>query len=740
MSPAAYDALRARSRSFEQLAAYQTSYANVAFGADASDPIPGVDASPDLFAVLRIRPHRGRLFSADEAIAGSNVLLISHELWTTRLGGGENVIGSAARVNGVLHTIIGVLPPRFNFPERNHYWKPLVSHSNSPGSLERSLSVAARLRDGSEFASARAEVATIGAAFAREHPATQERWSFTLRPDVIERRSIPGPVQWMMLTAGVFLMLIACANVTTVLLARAATRRSEMAVRAALGASRGRLVRQHLAETLLIALAGGMVGVFLATWMLDLAWALLPTQRFPSWIDLGVDWRVLAFTSAAAFVALLAVGIGPALAATRVQLSDALKLGAPGDTGSRRELRTSRVLVVAEVAAAFVLFAGSALMLDSFRRLQHVDFGLQADRVLVARPWLSAAAYPTDTRRRSYYDLAMERVRRVPGIGTVAVRGDLDSLRGAAWASDSFRLRVALVPLSGSGERSPTIDRDMIRHVVTPEYFDAVKLPVLRGRVFTPRDDSGSTRVAVVSTLVADHLWPNADAIGRQFRFAASAEWIMVVGVVGNARVIVGGNRGPRTRVLPAVYFPASQATSRNDILVMESRDPIAVSAAVTQSLRAVDPDQSVGRVTRLLDDLESPREGSLWFGLTFAAIASGALVLSSIGLYGVIAYSVTRRTREIGVRMALGADARALRLAVVGQSLRLTLAGLAIGVAGASGLVRVTGTFLGGETGSLAVASTVVAILFVLCAIVASAVPARRATRVDPLVALRAQ
>ena len=741
VSPAVFDAVRNGARSLSGVEAYETANGNVVLGpGQSADQLSGVNVTPGIFAVLGVPPFRGRLFTPDETTAGSNVLVISHELWASRLGANERVIGSTARVDGVPHTIVGVMPPGFNFPERDHYWRPLVMRSNSPERLERSLSVVARLRDGVDLASARAEIATIGAALARAYPTTQSGWSLVVRPDAIERRPVPAPIQWMILVAGTFLMLIACANVTTVLLARAAARRPEMAVRAALGGSRQRLIRQQLTETLILALAGGFTGLLLATWMLDLAWASVPTQNIPSWIDLGVDWRVLAFTSAASFVALLAVGIGPALTATRVRLSDPLKLGSSGDTASRRELRASRVLVVVEVAAAFVLFAGSALMLDSFRSMQHVDFGIEADRVLIARPSLSPNAYSTEARRRSYFDLAMHRVQQVPGVTSVATRGMLDSLRGAAWSTDSLLARATIVPLGGRQQEQSLRTYDVDRSVVTPEYFTAVKLPLVRGRLFTAQDDSGSARVAVISARLAERLWPNVAATGRQFRFAASAEWVTVVGVVGDVRRISGGNRGTRTVIQPTVYFPAAQATSRYDALVVQAADPIGVASTVGQALRAVDPDQSIGRLRRLSDEMESPNLGTLWLGAVFAAIAMGALILASIGLYGVIAYSVTRRTREIGVRMALGADARSLHRTVVAQALRLTAIGLGIGAIGAWALVRVTGTFLGGEGGSLVAASAVVALVFVVCGAAASAVPARRATRVDPLVALRAQ
>ena len=742
MSPAAFEAVHERNRSFDAVAAYQVRSANIALGAaTGADRITGVHVTADLFRVLRVRPFRGRVFTADEATEDAKVIVISYELWTTRLGTSDSVIGSTARIDGMAHTIVGVMGPGFNFPMREHYWRPLVWRAGSPEWLERSVAVAGRLRDGVTLEGARADVATIGASLARAHPATQEGWSLALRSEIIERRAIPGPLQWMVMGAGAFLMLIACANVTTVLLARAAGRRAEMAVRAALGASRARLVRQHITETMLLAVAGGVAGVVFATWMLDIAWAAVPTQNMPSWLDFGIDWRVLAFTTGISIVALLAVGVGPALTATRVQLSDSLKLGAAGETGSRRELRASRVLVIVEVAAAFVLFAGSALMLESFRSLQRIDFGLQAERVLVARPWLSASSYPTAERRATYFEAALDRVRRVPGIGPAAVRGDLDSLRGAAWTTDSFLPRAILVPLGGSQpDPSPRANAGVGRYVVTPEYFDAVKLPIVRGRVFTTRDDSGSTRVAVVGALVADRLWPNADAIGRQFRLAASGEWVTVVGVVGNVRLMIGGARGTRTRLQPAVYFPASQATSRNEQLVMHAADPTAVATVVARALLTVDPDQSLGRVSRLSDEMGSPRQQTLWIGVVFSVIAAGALVLASIGLCGVIAYSVARRTREIGVRMALGADARRLRWAVVRQGLRLTAIGLAIGVPVAWALARVTGAFLEGGSASLPGVYGLVAGVFLVFGAAASAVPARRATRVDPLVALRAQ
>jgi putative ABC transport system permease protein len=745
MAPAAFMAVRDQNRSFSTVAAYEPRSLNVVV-ANSTVPLSGADVTANLFSTLRVVPARGRLFSADEANADARVLLISHEFWATRLGANETIVGTTARVDGTPYTIIGVLPAGFNFPNRQHFWRPLVLRPEGTDWMERSVEVVARLRDGVAFAAARSEVATIGAVFAREHPSTREGWSMQLRSEMLERRAIPGPLPWMVLAAGLFMLLIACANVATMLLARAAARRAEMAVRAALGANRWRLVSQHLTETLLLALAGGVAGVLIAMWTLDVAQAILPLGNMPSWLDFSIDWRVLLFTLGVALLALIAVGVGPALVATRVRLSDPLKIGSFGETASRKELRASRVLVVVEVAAAFILFAGSALMVRSAGALRNFDFGIDAAHVLSARPWLSTSQYATAARRDAYFAEAVNRVGHLPGIRAVAVAGEgVDSIRGAAWMPDSsgtMRERYSITPRGGEQTAWTYPDAASVRwRVVSGTYFAAVGLSPRRGHTFNAQDREGAARVAVVSERVAERLWPNVDPVGRQFRLGGSGEWITVVGVVPNVHVIAGGGLGVSGRFESTIYLPSTQATTHyGAVLVRTVGDPVAAIDGIRRVMAEIDRDQSISRIERLSDSLGSAASTTRWLGMMFAAIAIGALVLASIGLYGVIAYSVARRTREIGVRMALGADARTLRRTVMAQALRLTTLGLLIGMGGAWGLVGLMRSFLYGVTAYDPSTYLAAALLFLVVSALASLVPARRATQVDPLIALRAQ
>jgi putative ABC transport system permease protein len=740
MSASAFAAVRERSRSFAALAAYTSLSLSVVADGDA-ESLSGADVTPSLFPLLRVSPVRGRVFTADDADAP--VLLISHEFWTTRFGQSEAAIGSTMRVDGSPYSIIGVMPPGFNFPTRQHFWRALTLRPGEDDALEPTLGVAARLGEGVAIETARAEVASIGVSFARDHPGVREGWSMLVRSELLERRAIPGPLPWMAVTAGLFTLLIACANVATVLLARAASRRSDMAIRAALGASRRRLVAQQLTETLLLALAGGVAGLFVAMWTLDIAYGLLPTQSMPSWLDFSIDWHVLSFTLAVSVLTLLAVGLGPALVATRVNLSDPLTRSVAGDTGSRQELRMSRLLVVVEVATAFVLFAGSALMLRSARSAAAFDVGIDAEQVLSVRPLLSRARYATAIRRDEYVAAAVERLQRLPGAHAVATRGDLDSLRGAAWTSDSagaWRDRASIATPGTEAALTFQEGASIRRYVVSSSYFDVVGLRTKRGRVFGPFDSERTLRVAIVSEQVANRLWPNVDPVGRQLRFGGSTELITVVGVVPNVRLIVGGPRGMSGRPESAIYLPATQASTSYATILMRAADPLATVGDVRRALRTIDPDQSIGRIERLSDNLRSAATATQWIAIAFAAMATGALLLAATGLYGVIAYFVVRRTREIGVRMALGADARTLRRSVVWQALSLTGAGVGIGIVGTLALVRLMGSFLYGVSSYDPVTYGLVAILFTALGIGASLVPAHRATRVDPLIALRAQ
>jgi predicted permease len=610
--------------------------------------------------------------------------------------------------------------------------------------LEQSFGVAARFRDGVATETARAEVTSIGVAFAREHPGVRDGWGIQVRSELLERQAIPGPLPWMALAAGLFTLLIACANVATVLLARAAARRGDVAIRAALGASRLRLVAQHLIETLLLALGGGAAGVLVASWTLDIAYGLLPTQHMPSWLDFSVDWRVLAFTLGVSLVALLAVGVSPAMMATRVKLSEALTRGAGGDTGSRQELRMSRVLVVVQVAAAFVLFAGSALMMQSARQAVAFDFGIDADHVLSVHPLLSRTRYSTTARRDDYFAAAAERLERLPMARSVATRGDnLDSLRGAAWTSDTAGAWRQRAEVTALGTETTVVYPEALsirRYIVSPSYFQTVGLRAKRGRTFGTLDGDRSLRVAVVSERVANRLWPNSDPIGRQLRFGGSTAQITVVGIVPDVRLMNDGPRGVSNRSESAIYLPSTQAVSSYTTLLLRTPDdPIASVSGVRRVLRGLDADQSIGRIERLSDSLRSGATTLRWIAIVFAAIATGALLLASIGLYGVVAYFVVRRTREIGVRMALGADARILRWAVIAQALRLTGMGVAVGVVMTWALVRLMGSFLYGVAAYDPATYVLVIILFAALGTLASLIPAHRATRVDPLIALRA-
>ena len=517
-----------------------------------------------------------------------------------------------------------------------------------------------------------------------------------------------------------------------------------MAVRAALGASRTRLIVQQMTETLWLALAGGVLGVLISRWALALARASLPTDNLPPWLNYAVDWRVLAFTLGVSIVTLLSVGVAPALTATHVDLSSPLKVGAAGDTASGPELRASRAMVIFEVALAFAMVAGSAFILQSFRRLQRLDYGIPAERTLTATILLSESQYADIARRDTYFSDAIERVSRLSGVKNVAIRGSPVRLRRDSLADstsppdDKWKIYVRGREGQANGQ---SLGLAVRQYAVTDDYFRTVGTRILRGRGFTSQDRDDSAPVAVLSERLAHHLWPTGDPIGAQIRLGTASSWVTVIGVVTNVQVPVGRAGGVGGAFEPAIYLSSRQNVIwRPSLLVRSGADPLLLAGSVEAELRLVDPDQPVTRFLRLSDELGQSARSLRWLGLAFATIAAGALALAAIGIYGVISYAVQRRLREIGVRLALGAHPSSLKWEVTKHALRLVMVGIAIGVFGAWALRRLMGSFLYGVSSYDFGTCLLVSAIFVGLGAIASYAPARRATRVDPLSVMRAQ
>jgi putative ABC transport system permease protein len=731
VAPANFLDWQKRSRSFATMAAVWEARLNFS---GTGDPIE-VQAqlvTAGFFPTLGVQPLIGRWFTEEEDRPGGNlVAVLSYQLWQERFGGSEAVLGQQVTISGRQFTIIGVMPPGFHFlNDQVQVWKPLSldpaeDYRQSGG---RFLRCVARLAPGVTLQQAQSELNGIAKQLEQQYPLYNSGWGASL---VTIGEQIVGnirPILLVLLAAVALVLLIACANVANLLLARAASRHREFALRAALGAGRLRLVRQLLTESVLLALAGGVLGVGLAYWGVALLIAFGP-DNIPRLDEISIDPRVLIFTFAISLITGIAFGLMPAIQASRADVNDALKEGARGSTGARSALRS--VFVVAEISLALVLLVGAGLMIRSFMQLHQVKTGFEADRVLTVRVQLPAAKYREDQQRVAFFKQAQERIAAVPGVKSLGAINFLP-LTGLA-SSTSFNI-------AGQAEAPPGQAPGTEVRVISGGYFPAMGIPLIKGRSFDEHDGA-SSRVVVINETFARRFFAGEDPIGKHI----IVEWSPkddpngkpvdeIIGVVGDIRE-TALERDPN----PAIYWPLARETYPFMTLVVRSAmDPMQLATTLQKEIRAIDPDQPVADI-RTLDavvakSIARPRFDTLLLGI-FAAVA---LVLASVGLYGVMSFSATQRTHEIGIRMALGATKADILRLVVGNGMLLMLLGIAIGVVAAWGLTRVMQSFLFGISSTDLITFIAVSGLLGAVALLATYVPARRATRVDPTIALR--
>ena len=729
VSPPNFLDWKGQNQTFERVAAYNEATLTLA-GAAEPERLDAAMVGPELFDVLGVRPMLGRGFLAEEALPGrARAVVLGHGLWQRRFGSDPGMVGRTLTVDSAPHVVVGVMPPGFTFPGDVDLWVPLVLTERDTGPNQRGahyLSAVGRLRADVSIDRARADLNRIEQAIAAEFPAKVAGYSVSVEPLL---DSIVGDVRrplWMLLGAVVFVLLIACANVSNLLLARATTRRSEIAVRTALGAGRWRIVRQLLAESVLLALTAGLVGAGPAAWAVRALGTMLPSD-LPRAAAIGVDGRVLFFSVAVSLVTGVVFGLAPALYASTPDLAaflkDARRDGSA--SGGRRGVRS--LLVAVEVALALVLLAGAGLAIRSFDRLSSVDPGFNGAGVLSANVALPEARYPDGPSVIRFYRQFIERVSAQPGV-TVA---------GA----------VMMPPLSPNGfggsfsiiGRTPEeASESMQVRPATPGYFEALRIPLRRGRLIAAADKEGSPRVALISEDAARKFWPGEDAIGRRIRihvgiYATDTER-EIVGVVGNVKT---GSLAADAR--PVVYVPHAQYPS--DVMTLFVRgtgEAMTLLPAVKAPLGQLDHEvalTNVRPVAALVSaSVAAPRFRMVLLG-SFAAIA---LVLAAVGLYGVMAFSVSQRQTEIGLRIALGADAREVLRLVLIQGLIPVAVGIACGLAGALGLTRLMSGLLYEVKPFDPLTFGAVAGLLAAVAVIACYLPARRATAVDPMIAMR--
>ena len=720
---------REQNRTFEGMAAMQ-GWGAALTGSGEPVRALGWAVSHDFFRVLGVPLARGRAFTAAEDVPdGERVVIISHGFWHRQFGGSADIVGRSIMLNDTPWTVIGVLPDGFRSPlgDAAIYRALRLDRTTPCGRGCWTLRVVGRLRPGVTLAQAHADVAGIAARAARDFPQTNDRVGAWLVPLREQLSGEVRPALVALLGAVVLVLLIACVNVANLLLARGASRAREVGIRTALGAARRRLVRQLLTESALLALAGGAAGLLVGLWGVDLLRPGIP-EEIRDFYRIGVDARVVAFTVALTLLASLVFGLGPALAASRTDLASAFKEGGRGTSEGAAGRRVRSALVVAEVALALVLLAGAGLLMRSFVAMQRVDAGFDPENLLIAQFALPGSRYaPGSPARLQFYSDLLERVRRQPAVRSAAL-GTVTPMIGGD-NDISFRVEGRPVPAN-------QLPSAWMR-LVSPDYVRTLGMRVVAGRGLTPDDRAGAPSVALVNETMARRHWPGESPLGKRvFTGIASdtAEAITVVGVVNDIHHDAL-DAPPKVEI----YLPYLQWTPGSmTLLVKTTGDPLALAPAVRREVAQIDPRLPVGQI----ETQESIMRGTValpqLYAMLFGVFAAAALALAAIGIYGVIAYSVEQRTREIGVRMALGArPADVLRL-VVRQGMTPALVGVAVGLVGALGAARLMRSLLFGVSPTDPLTLAAVTLFLGAVALLASYLPARRATRVTPTEALR--
>ncbi|HEV3469586.1 MAG TPA: ABC transporter permease [Pyrinomonadaceae bacterium] len=719
---------RQQSRAFEQMAASRGAAFNLTHG-EETEQVVGARVSANLYSLLRVKPALGRDFLEEEGRPGAPpVALVSHGLWQRRFGSDPQLVGKGLRVDGRNLTVVGVLPAGLSYPTPDtDLVVPLIASEREMLRANHFVRVLGRLRPGVALAEADAELNAVAARLEQQYPDTNTGWRAQLIP---LHEQVVGDVRtalFVLLGAVGCVLLIACSNVASLMLARAADRRTEMSVRAALGASRARLVRQLLAESVVLSLAGGVLGLLLALWGVP-SLIGLSDGSVPRAGEVGVSYRVLGFTLLLSLATGVFFGIAPALRGSSRKMTNALQEGRRGSTGGVLHKRVLNVLVVSEVAVALMLLVGAGLMIRSFSLLRQLSPGYDPEGILTAGIGLSPVKYPELKQQAAFYQGLLERLEATPGLASAAVVSKVPVL---GFATSGFTIQGS--PVAAGHE--PNADY----RVISPRYFETMGIPFVSGRDFTTRDGADAPDAVIINRVMAERFWPGESPLGRRIQLAAErTRWREVVGVVGNEK-LSALDQEPG----PAVYVPLAQNSFPNAIrsvtLVVRSGDATAgAAAAIRSALRAADPEQALFNVRPLEEviavSLARRRFNSLLM-IVFAALAG---VLAAVGVYGVMAFSVAQRGHEIGVRLALGARPLDVQKMVLGQGLKLTLAGVVAGVAAALALTRVLSTLLYGVSATDPATFLVAALLLTGVAVLASYVPARRATTVDPSTALR--
>jgi putative ABC transport system permease protein len=704
-------------------------------GAGEPQIVIGYQFSADYFRLLGAAPELGRTFLDEEdRPGGADVVVLGDAIWRRTFGADPNIVGKSITLTGKPFTVVGVMPPDFRYPSRVELWTPLALKPSFLADYDQTaLRVLARLKPGVTLNQAQTQMDSIQHRISQSHPKTDSGNSVNLVP---LREQIAGDVKMpllVLLGAVGFVLLITCANIANLMLARAAGRRKEIAIRTALGASRARLIRQFLVESLLLSLAGGALGFVFANGAAGFLPAIFPNnianRSIPQVASIPMDARVFSFTLLAALLTGVLFGLAPVLSFRATTSAEGLKETSSSTTASSGERRVRSVLVVSEFALALVLLVGAGLLITSFRNLLRGNLGFDADRVLSAQLFLSSVKYaPAQPEKRlAFVNDALNRIRELPGVESVGAAGFMP-LSGF-WSEADFTVQGQPEPTPG---QQPSAKSDL----VTPDYFRAMGISLLKGRVFTDQDRKGSAQVVIVNETLAHKEFGNQNPVGRQLNFGDPNKpdlW-EVVGVVSDIH-----DFGLEEKVRGNVFRPFAQIPLPVvGFVVRTSGRPSSLTSAVKQAIWTVDKDQPIYKIIGV-DQLASEslglrRASSVLLG-AFSALA---LLLAGLGIYGVMAFSVAQRTREIGVRMALGAQPDSVLKMIMGYGMKIVIVGMAIGVAGALALSRVVAGLLYGVKATDGTTFLFTSLSLAFVALIACYIPARRAMRVDPMVALR--
>jgi putative ABC transport system permease protein len=730
-----FDDWRRQSRSFAGMSAYTGGDFTLTQAGDPAQ-IGGAIVTPGFFETLGVSPALGRAFGVHEGTAGgSRVAILSYGLWQTRFGGDAAVVGRSIVLNGVPHEILGVMPASFAHPESAQVWTPLAPSERLAQIMQSRgthwLQVIGRLEAGVERGEAQAEMDAIAAGLEREYPDVNAGIGVRLVP---MHEEIVGDVRQpllILLGAVGFVLLIACANVANLLLTRAASRQKELAIRAALGARRSRLVRQMLIESLVLAAAGGAAGLLLAAWGIQALQALAPTN-VPRLTGVHIDAPVILYTSLAALVTGLVFGTAPALHSAAVTAAEFLKEGGRAGSVGSRGRRVRSVVATVEIAVALVLLIGAGLLVRSFIAINKLELGFDPRNILVLRVDLPDARYPDGTKITAFYNDLASRLRALPGAESVGIGSSvlLPALPQSATLSVQGR------PPQDRKVRNAPVAYDSI----AADFFKTLNVPLLRGRLFTDADGATARRVVVVNEALVRRFFPEGDALGKSITFDnpidSRARWLTIVGIVADTRR-GGVDRAPWAEV----YYPLAQAPDpRMYALIRTSGDPLTLVRAVHAAVWAIDRNQPI-HSTRTAEGLLAGSQANRRFTTILLGVFSiVALALAAIGIYGVVAYSTAQRTQEIGIRMALGARRADVLGIVLRETGMIAAMGVTVGIAAALALTRFMSGLLFGVGARDPITFIVLPIGLLLVTAIATLIPAARALRVNPLVALRAE